>query len=116
MRHKKSFRKFKRSPAHRRAMFRNMATSFIMHGRIETTLPKAKDLRRVVEKLITNGGRESLHARRQAYSYLMNKSAVHRLFAEVVQKYKDRMGGYTRITRTRVREGDGAQMAVIELV
>ena len=116
MRHQKALRKFSRTPAHRRALFRNLATSLLLHEKIETTLAKAKDLRRVAEKLITLGGEDTLHRRRQAYSYLQSKSVVHKLFAEIGPRYKARPGGYTRVVRTGNRAGDAAAMAVIELV
>jgi len=116
MRHQKAFRKFSRSSSHRRALLRNMATSLLQHGKIETTVAKAKDLRRVSEKLITLAGEDTLHRRRQALSYLLSKEVVHNLFSEIGPRFKQRPGGYTRITRTRVRSGDAAEMAVIELV
>lgn len=93
-----------------------MATSFIKHERFETTVPKAKELRPVVERLITLGKNDTLAARRQAYSYLMDKAVVHKLFADVGPRCASRNGGYTRIVRTRVRPGDAAELAVIELV
>jgi large subunit ribosomal protein L17 len=127
MNHRKSLRKFGRDAAHRRAMLRNLATSLILHNRIETTLHKAKDLRRVADGLVTLGKKNNLHARRQAMSYLFainrcedgNKeklTAVHRLFEEIAPRYVDRQGGYTRVVRTRRRDGDKAQMAIIEFV
>ncbi|MCB0310019.1 MAG: 50S ribosomal protein L17 [Bdellovibrionales bacterium] len=116
MRHRLAHRKFGLSVAHRRAMFRNMATSFLQTGRIETTLHRAKDLRPIVEKLITLGGRDTLHARRQAYGYLTDKQVVHKLFAELGPQYKTRPGGYTRVLRLGRRSGDAAEMALIELV
>ena len=116
MRHGKAHRKFSRTPAHRRAMFRNMATSLLQHERVETTIHKAKDLRPVAEKIISLGCEDSLHNRRQALSYLKSKEMVHKLFAEIGPRFKERPGGYTRITRTRIRNGDAAEMAVIELV
>ena len=116
MRHKVAHRKFDRSPAHRRAMFRNMATSFLKEERIETTVEKAKDLRGVVERLITLGKKDDLHARRKAYGYLFNKAVVHKLFTDLGPRFKDRPGGYTRVIRTRRRAGDTAEMAYIELV
>jgi len=116
MRHKKAFRKFSRTPAHRRAMFRNMATSLLWQEHFETTVQKAKDLRAVVEKLITVAKENSLHRRRKAYDYLQDKAVVHKLFAEIGPRYKERPGGYTRVLRTRVRPGDGAELAIIELV
>jgi large subunit ribosomal protein L17 len=93
-----------------------MATSFLKFERFETTVPKAKELRPVVERLITLGKNDTLAARRQAYAYLTDKAVVHKLFAEVGPRCKERSGGYTRIIRTRVRNGDAAEMAVIELV
>lgn len=116
MRHQKAGRKFGRTPAHRKAMFRNLATSLFEHDRIETTLAKAKDLRRVSEKLITLAGEDTVHHRRQAYGYLTKKSVVHKLFAEIGPRFKERPGGYTRVIRTRRRAGDTAEMAMIELV
>jgi len=95
---------------------RNMATSLLKFERFETTVPKAKELRPVVERLITLGKNDTLAARRQAYSYLTDKAIVHKLFADVGPRCKERNGGYTRIVRTRVRSGDAAEMAVIELV
>lgn len=116
MRHGKAHRKFNRTPSHRRAMFRNMATSLFEHERLETTIQKAKDLRPVAEKLITLAGEDNLHRRRQAYSYLQNKATVHKLFAEIGPRFKERPGGYTRVVRSRFRAGDAAELAIIELV
>ncbi|MGA1191563.1 MAG: 50S ribosomal protein L17 [Bdellovibrionota bacterium] len=116
MRHGKVLRKFGRAPSHRKAMLKNLASSLIKHERIETTLAKAKDLRRVSEKLITLAKEDSLHRRRQAYSYLPEKGVVHKLFAEIGPKFKQRPGGYTRILKTARRAGDAAEMAIIELV
>jgi large subunit ribosomal protein L17 len=116
MRHGKTLRKLSRNATHRRALLRNLATSFIKHERFETTVQKAKELRPVVEKLITLGKNDTLDARRQAYSYLTSKAVVHKLFADVGPRCKERNGGYTRIVRTRVRHGDAAELAVIELV
>lgn len=127
MRHKKAFIKFNRTPAHRRAMLRNLVTSLVIHDRIETTLPKAKALRRVADKLVTLGKTDSLHNRRQAmqYLYAINQAyqgnaqkltAVHRLFTEIAPRYVERNGGYTRVVRTRKRDGDNTQLAVIEFV
>jgi len=95
---------------------RNLATSFFKHERFETTVPKAKELRPVVERLVTLGKSDTLAARRQAYSYLMDKAVVHKLFTDIGPRNATRNGGYTRIVRTRVRPGDAAEMAVIELV
>jgi len=97
-------------------LLRNLATSFIKHERYETTVQKAKEIRPVVERLITLGKNDTLAARRQAYSYLTDKAVVHKLFADVGPRCAHRNGGYTRIVRTRYRNGDAAQLAVIELV
>jgi large subunit ribosomal protein L17 len=93
-----------------------MATSFFKYERFETTVPKAKELRPVVEKLVTLAKSDTLAARRQAYSYLLDKAVVHKLFADIGPRSATRNGGYTRIVRTRVRPGDAAEMAIIELV
>ena len=116
MRHQNGLRKLGRTSEHRRALLRNMSTSLVLAGQCETTVQKAKELKRVTDKLITLAKRDSLHARRQAYSYLMNKDAVHKLFAELGPKYKTRNGGYTRVLRTSQRPGDAAEMAIIQLV
>ena len=116
MRHGKSGKKLSRSVSHRRALLRNMATSLILHEGAETTLIKAKAIRPVIEKLITLGRVDNLHNRRQALSYLTDKSAVHKLFADVGPRFKSRNGGYTRVVRTGYRAGDAAEMAVIEFV
>ncbi|MEG0735047.1 MULTISPECIES: 50S ribosomal protein L17 [Anaerorhabdus] len=117
-------RKFGRKADHRKAMLRNMATSVILHGKIETTEMKAKDLRSVVDEMITLGKRGDLHARRQAAAYIRNvvadekteQTVLQKLFDEVAPKYADRNGGYTRVIKTRSRRGDNAPMAIIELV
>ncbi len=116
MRHRNAGRKLNRDSAHRLTMLRNMVTSLLEHERIVTTLPKAKELRRVAEKMITLGKRGDLHARRQAASYVRSKSLVTKLFNDLAPQYADRQGGYTRIIRTGVRPGDAASMALIELV
>jgi len=116
MRHAKALRKFNRTPAHRRAMFRNMATSLFINESIETTVEKAKDLRRVAEKLITIAGEDNLASRRKAYSFLMDKPVVHKLFTEIGPRFKARPGGYTRIVRTRTRPGDAAELASLQLI
>jgi large subunit ribosomal protein L17 len=113
MHHAKTFRKLSRTPSHRRALMRNMATDLIKREQIETTLAKAKDLKRVAEKLVTLAKVDSLAKRRQAYAYLKCKGAVHKLFVELAPKYISRPGGYTRVVRTRYRVGDAAEMAVI---
>jgi len=116
MRHRKAGRKLNRDSAHRMAMLRNIVTSLLEHERIVTTLPKAKETRRVAEKMITLGKRGDLHARRQAASYIRSKSIVTKLFNELAPQYAERPGGYTRIIRTGNRPGDAAPMALIELV
>jgi large subunit ribosomal protein L17 len=116
MRHGKGLRQLSRTASHRRALLRNMATSFIRYEHFETTIQKAKELRPIVERLITLGKDDNLAARRQAYSYLMDKAVVHKLFADVGPRCKERNGGYTRIVRTRTRHGDAAELAIIELV
>lgn len=127
MRHGNAQRQLSRDGAHRRALLRNMATSLITHGHIETTLPKAKELKPVVEKLITLGKKGTHHARQLAQSFLMlndrkadssvrKTTAAHKLFTEIAERFKDRNGGYTRIIRTRRRPGDNAQMAIIQMV
>ncbi|MFC4271035.1 50S ribosomal protein L17 [Sneathiella chungangensis] len=116
MRHRKSGRKLNRSSAHRKAMFANMAASLIKHEQIQTTLPKAKELRPIVEKLITLGKRGDLHARRQAFAQLNEKSAVDKVFSTLSERYAERNGGYTRVLKAGFRAGDAAPMGVIELV
>ena len=116
MRHRTSGRKFNRTSAHRQAMFANMAAALIKHEQIKTTLPKAKDLRRVVDRLITLGKRGNLHARRQALSVLRDTKITGKLFDELAERYKERPGGYTRVLKAGFRYGDMAPMAVIELV
>ena len=116
MRHGKVYRKFNRTAEHRRAMFANMCAALIKHEQITTTLPKAKDLRPVVEKLITLGKRGGLHARRQAIAELRDVGKVKKLFDVLGPRYKDRNGGYTRIVKAGFRYGDNAAVAVIEFV
>jgi len=116
MRHRFKGRRFNRSSSHRKAMFKNMANALIKHEQIVTTLPKAKDLRSVVEKLITLGKRQDLHARRQAMSQLQDIGMTRKLFDVLAERYKDRQGGYTRVLKAGYRYGDSAPMAVIELV
>ena len=116
MRHGVAGRKLGVTSSHRQAMFRNMAVALIKHEQITTTLPKAKELRPVVEKLITLGKRGDLHARRQAFAQLRDDKIVSKLFAAVAERYKARSGGYTRVLRAGMRHGDAADMAVIELV
>jgi large subunit ribosomal protein L17 len=116
MRHGMSGRKLNRTSSHRKAMFANMAAALIKHEQITTTLPKAKDLRPVVEKLITLGKRGNLHARRQALSVLRDTQLAAKLFGPLAERYATRAGGYTRVLKAGFRYGDQAAMAVIELV
>src|SRR5690349_22556425 len=116
MRHAKTHRKFNRRSDHRRSMLANLAASLIKHEQIVTTLPKAKELRPVVEKLITLGKRGGLHARRQAWSVLRDDTITTKLFDTLGPRYKDRKGGYTRVLKAGFRYGDAASMAMIELV
>jgi len=116
MRHRKQGRKLNRTASHRKAMFANMSASLIEHEQIVTTLPKAKELRAVADKLITLGKRGDLHARRQAISRIRNVEQVKKLFEVLGPRYKDRNGGYTRVLKAGFRFGDNAPMAVIELV
>jgi large subunit ribosomal protein L17 len=116
MRHKVAGFKLGRTTSHRRSMLRNLATSLIIEERIETTVPKAKALRPIVEKMITLGKRGTLAARRQAIAYLMTQVAVDKLFDSVGPRFGDREGGYTRITRGGWQKGDGAEKAFIELL
>jgi large subunit ribosomal protein L17 len=116
MRHGVAGRKLGVTASHRFAMFRNMAHALIKHEQITTTLPKAKELGPVAEKLITLGKRGTLHARRQAYAQLRDDVIVAKLFSTIADRYKDRQGGYTRVLKAGMRYGDAADMAVIELV
>lgn len=116
MRHNKKFNHLGRKSAHRKAMLSNMATSLIMHKRINTTVAKAKALRIYVEPLITKSKNDTTHSRRTVFSYLKNKYAVTELFREVAPRIMDRPGGYTRILKTGTRLGDNADMCIIELV
>ena len=116
MRHRMSGRKLNRTREHRRAMFSNMSAALIKHEQITTTLPKAKDLRPIVEKLITLGKRGRLHDRRRAYAFLREDAMVAKLFGVLAERYSDRNGGYTRVLKAGYRYGDTAAMAVIELV
>jgi large subunit ribosomal protein L17 len=111
-----SGRKLNRRSQHRRAMFANMANALLKHEQITTTLPKAKDLRPIAEKLITLGKRGDLHARRQAHAQLRDDAIVAKLFSTLAERYKTRAGGYTRVLKAGFRHGDAAAMAVIELV
>ena len=116
MRHRKSGRRLNRTSAHRKAMFRNMAVSLVTHEMIRTTAPKAKELRRVVEPLITLAKQDHHSRRRLAFDRIRNRTAVTKLFNELGPRYRDRPGGYVRILRHGYRAGDAAPMAVVELV
>ena len=115
MRHKKSGRRLGRNSSHRKAMFRNMATSMLMHETIKTTLPKAKELRRVVEPLITLAKEDSVANRRLAFNRLRDKAVVGKLFTEIGPRSKERPGGYLRILKTAPRPGDNEPMAIVML-
>ena len=117
MRHRMAGRKLNRTSSHRKALFANMAAALIKHEQIKTTLPKAKEMRGVVDRLITLGKRGDLHARRIAISRMQgDKKLADKLFSALAERYKDRPGGYTRVIRAGFRYGDSAPMAVIELV
>jgi len=116
MRHARGYRRLNRTHEHRKAMFANLAGSLIEHEQIKTTLPKAKELRRIVDKLVTLGKRGDLHARRQAASQLKQDAYVVKLFDVLGPRYKDRQGGYVRVLRAGFRYGDMAPMAIIEFI
>lgn len=116
MRHHNAFRKLSRTSSHRAAMFRNMTNSLLRHERIKTTLPKAKELRRYVEPMITLGKSATLSNKRQAFNKLRDREIVSKLFSELGQRYSIRPGGYTRILKCGYRKGDNAPMAIVELV
>ena len=116
MRHLKQGRKLGRTTAHRRALLRNLATALLEHERITTTEPKAKELRRMADKLVTLGKRGDLHARRQALQVVRSNAIVRKLFDDIAPRFAERKGGYTRVLRLGYRPGDAAAMAVIELV
>ena len=116
MRHRQSGRKLNRNSSHRKAMFSNMAASLMRHEVIKTTLPKAKELRRVAEPLITMAKTDSVHKRRLAFARLRDRDMVSKLFNELGPRYKDRPGGYLRILKMGFRTGDKAPMALVELV
>ena len=116
MRHNKAINHLGRKSGHRKALLANMATSLILHKRIQTTVAKAKALKMYVEPLITKSKEDTTHSRRVVFSYLKNKEAVTELFRTVAPKIADRPGGYTRVLKTGFRQGDGADMALIELV
>ena len=116
MRHRQSGRKLNRTSSHRKSLFKNMAQALLKHEQIVTTLPKAKELKRVVEKLITLGKKGNLHSRRLAFNQIRDKDMVSKLFDNIAKRYSDRKGGYTRVLKAGFRYGDSAPMAVIELV
>lgn len=116
MRHRKAGRRLGRTSSHRKAMIRNMVTSLMEHERIVTTTPKAKEVRRYADKMMTLAKRGDLHARRQALSFMRDKKIVAKLFDTLKDEYMDRKGGYTRIIQTGNRAGDAAPMAILELV
>src|SRR5215468_4095853 len=116
MRHRNAHRKLSRNSSHRRALLRNLVTDFLEHGRLMTTLPKAKEIRPLAEKMITLGKRDSLHARRQVQAYLLKEAIAKRVFDTIAPKFADRKGGYSRIIKLGNRQGDGADLAIIELL
>src|ERR1700741_4802278 len=116
MRHRNAGRKLSRNTSHRRALLRNLVTSFLEHGRLMTTLPEAKEIRPLAEKMITLGKRDSLHARRQVQAYLLKEAIAKRVFDTIAPKFADRKGGYSRIIKLGNRQGDGADLAIIELL
>ncbi len=116
MRHRKAGNRLSRTTSHRQAMIRNMVTSLLEHERIVTTTPKAKEVRKVADRMITLAKRGDLHARRQALAVIRDRNVVAKLFSELKETYMDRNGGYTRIIRTGNRVGDAASMAILELV
>lgn len=111
-----AYRKLGKTSSHRRAMFRNIVTSLLDKGRIETTEPKAKELKSIAEKMITLGKKGDLASRRLALAYLMDEDVVTKLYTTIAPRYQDRQGGYLRIVKTERRRGDAAQMVLVELV
>src|SRR3954462_11861406 len=116
MRHARSGKKLGRDSAHRKALYSNLAGALITHGRIQTTVTKAKAVKPIAERMITLGRRGDIHARRQATAFLRSQDVVHKLFSEVAPRFKDRPGGYSRIIRLGPRPGDAAEMVYLELV
>lgn len=116
MRHQRKGRRLGRDAAHRKALHANLTGALVEHGRITTTLAKAKEVRPIAEKMVTLGKRGDLHARRQAKAYLRSRDVVHALFDDVAPRFAEREGGYTRIVKLGPRHGDGAEMAIIEWV
>ena len=116
MRHRKQHGKLGRSSAHRKALFRNMVTSLLEHERIQTTDAKAREVRRLAERMITLGKRGDLHARRQALAVVRRRDVTAKVFGELAERYRERPGGYTRVLKLRQRTGDAAPMSIVELV
>src|SRR5678816_939561 len=116
MRHRNAGRKLSRNTSHRRALLRNLVTSFLEHGRLMTTLPKAKEIRPLAEKMITLGKQDTLHARRQVQAYLLKEAIAAKVFKTIAPKFAGRNGGYSRIIKLGNRKGDGADVAIIELL
>jgi large subunit ribosomal protein L17 len=116
MRHRRSGRKLGRDASHRKALYANLASALIEHGRIKTTAAKAKEVKPIAEQMITLGKRGGVHARRQALAYLRSQDVVHKLFSDVSPRFADRPGGYSRIVRIGPRQGDAAEMVDLELV
>lgn len=116
MRHRNAGRKLSRNTSHRRALLRNLVTSFLEHGRLMTTLPKAKEIRPLAERMITLGKQDNLHARRQVHGYLLKDATARKVFTTIAPKFADRKGGYSRIIKLGNRKGDGADLAIIELI
>ena len=116
MRHRNTNRKLSRNTSHRRALLRNLVTSLLDHERLMTTLPKAKELRPLAEKMITLGKRDSLHARRQIQAYVLKEATAKKVFDTIAPRFADRKGGYSRIIKLGHRKGDGADLAIIELI
>jgi large subunit ribosomal protein L17 len=116
MRHRRAGRKLGRDAAHRKALYANLTASLIEHGRIKTTVAKAKEVRPVAEEMITLGRRGDVPARRQALAFLRSQDVVHKLFSDVGPRFSDRQGGYSRIVKLGPRQGDSAEMAYLELV
>ena len=115
MRHRRAGRKLNRTAAHRRALFRNLVTALLEHERIRTTDPKAKEVRRLTDRIITLGKRGSLHARRRALAFVRKESVVRKLFDEVAPRFRNRPGGYTRVIKVGPRLGDAAPQSIVEL-
>lgn len=116
MPHQIAYKRLSRTDGHRKALLRNLATSFFKHEKIETTTTKAKEVSKVIERLITTAGQGDLHARRQVAEYLTEPAVVKKLVEQIAPALKGRAGGYTRITKTRIRPGDAAELSVLELV